>query len=106
VSLLVKRFEQRIRFVDQLLYALARRIVGRTIRARDRLCDRKRNRGADADDPNPDSDPQESAGEPAILAIAAFVAGVIGAVVGRLHVVPPRGDAASFLGRVLDYPAM
>jgi hypothetical protein len=96
VSLLVKRLEQGVGLVDQLLNALTRGIVRRAIRTRNGLHDRISHCGAYRDGAYADPDPQKSTGDPAIFAIGALVSGVIEIVVGRLQEFPPRGYVATF----------
>ena len=59
VSLLVKRLEQRVRLVDQLLNALRRRIFVASSRSDAQRYVRKR--GAESGDSDSEADPEEDA---------------------------------------------
>src|SRR5579862_1869266 len=105
VSLFVKRLEQRVRFVDQLLDALARRIVGRTARAQDGTDDGKRERRAESGYTDADTDPNQRTRRVSIVVM--FAAPVVGGLVGRLHRVTPFQSDSSLLSRTpYDYPGM
>jgi hypothetical protein len=92
VSLVVKRLQQRICLVDQVLNALRRRIFT-SLRGGDPQR-KDGERRAERGDADAETDPKEHACEPALFAVVKTFG--IGAVIGGLHVSIIRAGGAPF----------